>query len=165
MSLSNAQATTLVLALRASADATVVTALQQGDGEKLLKWCNQAASPAVKAWVTAVQPVDSDEASDWASFDTLQAGKRDSWIGAFLTRPRDFSKAKVRKWVTDVWGNATAGSAAEKILQAGQVNCTNAEIILGGTTDTTTNAVTGRDLTWRGPVGLEELGLALARNP
>ena len=34
----------------------------------------------------------------------------------FCATSRDFTKAKIRNWVTDVWGNATAGSNAEAVL-------------------------------------------------
>jgi hypothetical protein len=163
MALSPQQATTLVAALRASVNTTVVAALQLGDAATLLNWCNQAASPAQKAWLEAVPSSDVDEACDWTQFDVIQAGKRDSW-GFFLSRNRDFSKNKIRKWVTDIWGNATSASVSESILQAGTVNMSNAEAVFGGA-DATTGTVTAKKRTWVGPVGQEELGLALARNP
>lgn len=97
------------------------------------------------AWKVSV-PVDAaDEAADYSTFDSIAAGKRDSW-GFFLRIPRDFSRSKVRKWITDVWGNATAGSNAESILRAGVEKARRVEVIIGGTVKTTgTVAAMDRD--------------------
>jgi len=116
---------------------------------------SSAANPVVKAWHTAVAPVDMDDAPDYTSFDAISAGKRDSW-GFLLARPRDFNRGKVRKWITDVWGNATAGSNAEAILQAGLVNATAAEVAIGGTTKTT-GTVSGLDRNYIGGVTVQEV--------
>ena len=97
----------------------------------LLAWCN-GAKAGNPAWRISVPPQDSDEAATYTSYDTLAAGKRDSW-SIFLKFNRDFTKAKVRSWITDVWGNATAGSDAAAILNgAGLRNITRAEAVLGG---------------------------------
>jgi hypothetical protein len=159
-----AQFTTLVAALRASVDSTVVNALAIGNNVALTDWCNAAAAGPVKAWSTSALAQDIDEACDWTQFDTIQAGKRDSW-GFFLALPtRDFTKNKVRKWVTDVWGNATGSLPAVAILQAATFNASNAENILGGTTRTTGD-VSALELNWTGTIVREDLSLALIRNP
>lgn len=128
-------------------------ALASGPGTDyvaLMNALNANANPVVKAWLISVPPEAIDEASNWTAFDGLTAGKRDSWR-FFLDRNRDFTRNKVRSWVTDVWGSATAGSAAETILQAGTRNATRAENVLGGTTRTT-GTVSAADLNWVGSV-------------
>jgi len=169
---SDAQFTTLVAALRASVDSTVVAALAIRNDVALTAWCNQNASPLVKAFSTGVLAKDVDEACDWTQFDAIQAGKRDSW-GFFLNMSsRDFTKAKVRKWVTDVWGNATSSSVAEAILLAGTFNASNAENILGGTSRNT-GTVTALELNYirsstsspTGDININDLSRALNINP
>jgi len=94
------------------------------------------ASPAVLAWSTSVASTTSDDAPDYSTFDALAAGKRDSW-GFFLRNTRDFTRNKTRKWITDIWGNATAASNSEAILLSGTENARVIEVVLGGTTKTT----------------------------
>lgn len=133
-------------------------ALAAGNGTDyvaLMNALNANASPVAKAWVPAVAPEVIDEASNWTAFDALSAGKRDSWR-FFLDRSRDFTRAKVRSWVTDVWGNATGGSASETILQAGTRNATRAENVLGGVTRTT-GTVSALDLNWIGSVTVTDI--------
>jgi hypothetical protein len=119
--------------------------------EKLLT----AANPVVKAWSTAVDPKDMDDAPDYTTFDAISAGKRDSW-GFLLARSRDFTRNKVRTWIADVWGAATANSNSEKILQAGLVNATQLEVIIGGTTKTT-GTVSAIDRTYIGGITVQEV--------
>lgn len=68
---------------------------------------------------------------------------------------RDFSRNKTRKWITDIWGNATAGSSAEAIMQAATENATVAQVALGGTTKTT-GTVTALDRAYAGQVSQED---------
>lgn len=161
MALTNGQQQTLATALRASADATVIAALAVRNDVALTAWCNATASPAVKAWREDVDPRDIDEATPWSNFDNItQAGKRDSW-GYLLRYSRNFSKSKVRKWVTDVWGNATAGSDAEKILTGcATENMSNGEVIFGGTDDIT-GTVTAKKRNVLGPFSLDDVSNAL----
>ena len=116
---------------------------------------SSAASPVVKAWKTAVPASDSDEGVDYSTFDTLVAGKRDSWR-FFLAFSRDFTKVKVRKWITDVFGNATAGSNAEAILNAGVENAKLVETIIGGDVRTT-GTVSAIARNFVGTVSIEEV--------
>jgi len=134
--LTNGQITTLKTWVVASVDPVVVDLRTRGATFELAQFFNEKALPAVSGWREIVAEADADEAPDYSTFDTLAAGKRDSW-GFFLARPRNFSKNKVRKWITDVWGNATAGSNSEVILQAGVENITVAQNIIGGTVRTT----------------------------
>ncbi len=94
------------------------------------------ATPTVLAWMTNVPAVVSDDAPSYSTFDSIVAGKRDSW-GFFLANPRDFTRNKVRSWITDVWGAATASSNSEAILQAGTEKARVVEVALGGATKTT----------------------------
>lgn len=113
------------------------------------------ASPPELAWKTSVPAVVSDDAPSYSTFDSIAAGKRDSW-GFFLAQTRDFTRKKVRDWVVDVWGAATAGSNAEKILQAGTENMRVVEVVLGGTVKTT-GTVTAKDRTYVGSIDLTEV--------
>lgn len=157
--LTDSQMQTLVAAIRASADPTVTAALAIRDDVTLTTWCN-APSPT-DAWRASMQPQDVDEATPWTAFDALSAGKRDSWR-QMLVYPRDFSRNAIRRWVTDVWGNATAGSNAEVILGAAREKATNAQAALGGTVRST-GTVSALDRAFVGQVGLTELSVAQNR--
>lgn len=132
--LTDQQRATLKAAVQANPTANAFLVAQ--DVFSLHAWCNAVAAPAVTAWRNAVTPQESDEAPSYSTFDALAAGKRDSWA-MFLGFARDFTKAKVRNWVEDVWGASAAGNNAEKILQAGTEKATNAQAALGGTTRAT----------------------------
>lgn len=162
--LTNGQLQTLKAAFLANTDPAVQAAVAIGNATFLLGYYNADASPAVKAWRSSVPPEDSDEATPWDQFDNItQAGKRESWVHAFMRYPRDYTKASVRKWVTDVWGNATTGSNAFNILTtAGMRNITRAEQVLGGSATANRNDATAIKLTWEGPLTLDDVGRALS---
>lgn len=111
-------------------------------------------------WITNQPEANSDDAPDYSTFDTIQAGKRESW-GFFLARPRDFTRNKVRKWVTDVWGNATAGSNSEAILLAATEKASRAEVLFGGNTKST-GTVSALDRAWIGEISMQDVADALA---
>lgn len=156
--LTNAQFQTLLAAV--TGDATANGYKLAGDSYSLLAWCNGAASPAQPAWRLNVPAQDADEAATYTTYDSLIAGKRDSW-GIFLRFNRDFSRNKVRNWVTDVWGNATAGSIAEAVLQAGTESATRAQAAIGGTSKTT-GTVTALDRNYVGLVSQAEVNRLVA---
>lgn len=143
-----------IVTLRAAviADATAHALQAAGNLAGLLAWCNGASGTL--AWISAVPVIDAEEAPSYTTYDTLAQGKRDSWL-VFLRSARDFSRAKVRNWIVDVWGNATAGSNAEAVLQAGTVQATNAELKFGGPTRTT-GTVTAVARSWVGVVSETE---------
>jgi hypothetical protein len=107
-------------------------------------------------WVSNASTRSVDDAPNYADFDALTAGKRDSWA-RFLGFDRDFSRSKVRKWVTDVWGNATTGSNSESILLAATRKITRAEKLLAGAA-AITGTVTAFKLDWEGSVDIFEIG-------
>lgn len=156
MALTNAQRNTLRTAIFAETDPTFVGYRNEGNTGLMAQWYNGTLTPNVLAWRSNVTPQESDEAPSYSTFDSIVAGKRDSW-GFFLNYPRDFSKAKVRNWIVDVWGSATAGSNAEAILTAGTRNITRAENVLGGTNTGSTGTVTARRLTWEGPLSNDDV--------
>ena len=164
MPLTTQQETTLAVGIRASTDPVLVAALAIGDAVTITNWVNQAASPTIKAWRESVPIVEIDEAADYTVFDAVPAGKRDSW-GFFLRFSRDFTRNKVRKWVTDIWGNATAGSSAESILLAAVENMTNGQQILGAGTVATTGTVSANKRTFAAILDITTVSLALNRNP
>jgi hypothetical protein len=114
------------------------------------------AAPATLAWKPSVPAADSDDAPDMSTFDALTAGKRDSWALFLGQTTRDFTRNKVRKWITDVWGNATAASNAESVLLAGTENAKRVEVVLGGTTRTT-GTVSALARNYVGDVSLPEI--------
>jgi hypothetical protein len=153
------QLATLKTAILAETDPAFVTARTQGQTPLMTAWYNSPTSPAVKAWASSVDPQVTDEATPWTLFDNISvAPKREGWLHGFLRYPRDYSKGPVRKWVTDVWGNATAGSAAAAILSdAGQRTITRGEAVLGGTVQTSTNTVIAIKLAWEGQITDEDI--------
>lgn len=154
--LTRAQKTTLKAYILNQPDLAPLTSGPGTDYAGIADALNANANPVTLAWRTAVPPTDSDDAPSYTSFDTIAAGKRDSW-GFFLAFPRDFTRNKVRTWVTDVWGNATAGSNAEAILQAGTVKATRAEVALGGNTRTT-GTVSALSRNWEGTLSIADIG-------
>lgn len=129
------------------------------DGDFFIaNYCNQIKSPVVKAWGRAVTDQTINTAPNYSVFDSIVAGKRDSW-GFFLNFPRDFSHNKVRKWIVDVWGEAIAGSNSEAILLAGLEDATVAEVLFGGTTKTT-GTVSGLDRSFVGKITYIDVGEA-----
>ena len=145
-----AQLATLKAAIIADPTAGPIRA--SGDTYSLVAWCNAASTTL--AWRSAVPPQESDEAATYTSYDSLVQGKRDSWQ-IFLMFPRNFTKGKIRSWITDVWGNATASSVAEAVLQAGTAFATNAEAVFGGT-QKTTGTVVAIQRTWEGMVSMSD---------
>lgn len=141
--LTNPQRNTLKAAIIANATANAFRTA--GDTPGLLGYCNGTTFPGspVLAWNVNVQPQTSDEAATYTTYDTLTQGKRDSWR-IFLLFARNFSKNRIRNWVTDVWGAATAGSVAEAILQGATESATFAQNAIGGTARTT-GTVTATD--------------------
>jgi len=140
-------------------EATLITTAINLASADTVSPSNTNANPVVKAWITD-QPVENtDDAPDYSLFDGIVPGKRESW-GFFLRSNRDFSRNKVRKWVTDVWGNATSGSNAELVLQAATKSITFFELMFGGT-DATTGTVTAKKLNILGPVAMQDVSAAL----
>lgn len=125
------------------------------DYQYLATYLDANADPVVLAWKTDMPPTDSDDAPDYATFDSIAQGKRESW-GFFLAFPRNFSRNKVRKWVTDIWGNATAGSNAEAILQAATEPAKRVQVVIGGNTKTT-GTVTALDRTYTGGISISDI--------
>ena len=158
-----AQLAALKAAILSETDVDFVALRNSGATGAMADFYNQVKTPNVKAWRINVDPKDSDEATPWVNFDTItQAGKRDSYIHAFMRYPRDYSKASVRKWITDVWGNATVGSNAASILtDAGLRNITRAEAVLGGNTVTNTNSVSALKLDWEGVLSNDDVVKAI----
>lgn len=128
------------------ANPTANAARIAGDTVALMAWLNGARTPAVAAWYTAAPGALIEQAPSYTTYDSVVAGKRDSWV-MFLRNDRDFTRAKTRNWVVDVWGAAIAASNAEAVLLAGTFNATNTQHSLGGTTRTT-GTVSALDLVY-----------------
>jgi len=154
--LTNTQIQTLATALRTETNPTVVAAMEIRNDVGLAEWCNAAS--VVDVW----QPVMSNrllfEAGDVTKFDGLSAGKRDSWKLLLEFAPIDFARNKMRKAVTDIWGNTDSVA----VLQACTRKATNAENYLGGNS-ATENTVTALKLKWTGTTSYSEIGEILNR--
>lgn len=131
------QIQTLKTFVAASVVPAIVAARTAGATYDLSLLLSAKATPTIKAWRAEVPAKDLDEGADYAAFDSVQAGKRDAWQMFLVYAPRDMSKQKVRKVVTDVWGNATGGSIAESVLNGCTENANVAEVAIGGTTAAT----------------------------
>lgn len=149
--LSAAMVATLKTFVANSVDAQIVDARTRGDTFKLMGLLNADVSPVVKAWGIAMDAPTLDDAATYTTYDSMTQGKRDEWQIFLQFAPRDMSKAKNRAVVTDVWGNATAGSVAESVLNAGTENASVAENAIGGTSRTT-GTVTALDRSFAGDV-------------
>jgi len=148
-------------ALKTYINANYAALVTQQDYSAIADALNLASSgPAVNGWMTSVGAQVIDEASNWTAFDTMSAGKRDSWK-MFFAFSRDFSRGKVRSWVTDIWGAATAGSNAESILLATVEPATVAEVVVGGATRAT-GTVSALDRKWIGRISVYDIGGILA---
>lgn len=148
--LTPAQIATLKTAIAAESDPTFVPLRSAGATYAMMQWYNGTYSPATLAWKTACIAQEMDEGSDYSAYDSVLAGKRDAWALYLQFAPRDLTRNKNRKVVTDVWGAATGGSVAESVLLACTRNITRAENIFGGSTTATTGTVTARKLNWEG---------------
>lgn len=121
----------LKTAITTDTDAGVIAALVIRNDIGIAEIYNQPTNPAVAAWRTNVGPGEVDDNTNWTTFDSLSAGKRDSWQ-MFLARNRDFTRAKVRSWIVDIWGT---GAAAEALMNLGIETATYGQNRLGGTVE------------------------------
>lgn len=151
--LSDAQFVTLRAAV--CANSTAKPLFQAGNGPALNTWLNTAT--ATLGWKAYVNKSTMDEAATYTTYDSLVAGKRDSWVRLLDIGEgyRDFTKNKIRNWIVDIWGSATAGSISEAILLAGTESITNAQVAIGGTVKTT-GTVTATDRSYQGIVTTPE---------
>lgn len=154
--MTEAQQQALATALRAETDAGVVAAMAIRNDVYLAEWCNAAS--AVDAWQSAMINRLLFEAGDVTKFDGLSSGKRDSWKLLLEFAPIDFARNKMRKAVTDIWGNTDSVA----VLQACTRKATNAENYLGGNS-ATENTVTALKLKWTGTTSYSEIGEILNR--
>lgn len=139
-----------ITTVRAAIFATPAAAAQLAAGNVagVQAWAN--GSTATKGWLTAAPIEAMDEAPSYTAYDSMVQGKRDSWV-RFLAYPRNCARNRVRNWVVDVWGNATASSNAEAVLLACTEAATAAQAAIGGT-NRTTGTVSALDRTYTGLV-------------
>ena len=158
--LTSAQQTTLVTALKAETNPTLVAALANRNDAYVLSWCNAAS--AVNAWNPAVHFNTLVAAAPLTLYDGLTQGKRDEWrlLGDY-NDPMDMTRQVNRDTIVDAWGTL---SRSVPILQAGVRLATHAETYFGGTT-ATTNTVSALILTHPGTLDQTELSDALNNNP
>ena len=144
----------LAVSLRGETDPAVIAAVSIRNDVFLTAWCNAAS--AQDCWATAMTDKLLFEATDVTKFDGLTAGKRDAWRLMLDFAPVDFTRNKVRKAVTDTWGNADSVA----VLQACVRKATNGEKYFGGTS-ATENTVTAWKLNWTGYIAIDDVSNAL----
>ena len=154
--MTESQKQALAAALRAETDAGVVAMLAIRNDVWLAEWCNAAS--AVDAWQPAMTNRLLFEAGDVTKFDGLSAGKRDSWKLLLEFAPIDFARNKMRKAVTDIWGNTDSVAVLKDCTR----KATNAEKYLGGNS-ATENTVTALKLTAPGNISISDVSSALNR--
>lgn len=153
--LNASQMQTLATALRAeTTDGIGAIATARANDVLLAEWCNAAS--AQDAWNPTMMDKMLFEATDVAKFDNLTAGKRDAWRLMLEFAPVDFARNKMRKAVTDVWGNTDSVA----VLQACVRKATNGEKYLGGTA-ATENTVTAWKLSVPGYISLDDVSNSL----
>jgi hypothetical protein len=156
--LSKSQLLALKADIAAQTDPVFVIERERRGTAAMAEWYN--AKTASFGWRADVVRADYDDEPDYALFDTMSAGKRESWR-LFIEAPRDFGRTKTRKWITDLWGAATANSASEGVLLAGTRKATRAEVLLAGAS-ATTGTVTALRLQFAGSIGNDDVVAALA---
>jgi len=150
------QSQTLATALRAETDAGVVAMMAIRNDVGLAEWCNAVST--VNAWHPVMTGRLLFEAGDVTKFDGLSAGKRDSWKLLLEFAPIDFARNKMRKAVTDIWGNTDSVA----VLQSCTRKTTHAEAYLGGNS-ATENTVTALKLNWSGTLSHSDISDVLNR--
>jgi hypothetical protein len=148
----------LKAAIAAETDSAFVALRDSGQTGALANWYNEPST--TDAWMVGASAMVLDEGADYAAFDSVVAGKRDAWKLFLTYAPRDMSKNKMRKVVTDVWGNAVAASVAESVLQGCLEKAKKGELVFG-TTSATTGTVTGVKRNWVGSLTNDDIIKAL----
>lgn len=121
-----AQLKTLVAALRASSDPTVLALWQARNYAGLVEWLNGNSTTA--AWMVEVSKRDLFEAMYIATYDSVTAGRKESWKLMMDLAPIDFTRQKMRKGILDIFET----SDANKMLADFTEKASRAEEILGG---------------------------------
>jgi hypothetical protein len=160
------QLTTLVNALKASVNPTVVSLLAARNDWELCAWCNADASPQVKAW-RFVPKVDIFKAWDASELDNVSAASKRETLWNLLNQAGglDCSVAAGPKIITDLFPNASTPTSRAAILNIAWENASNAEVLMGGLVDVTSatppTAITAKIRSWIGDVPLADLSRAL----
>jgi hypothetical protein len=153
-SLTPAQRVTIRDSINVETAPAVVAARAIRDDYAISDWCNSPS--ATDAWIASVSGKALFEAMDITKYDSLTAGKRDSWSLMLSNVPLDMGRNKLRSAVVDVWGSTDSVS----VLQAMREKATNCQMYLGGTSKTT-NTVTGLDRIWSGTVSGNDMSAIL----
>lgn len=141
-------------AINAEIDPGVVACRQARDDGCIATY--YAALTSTKAWRSAMPAREMFESTNLTAFDGLTAGKRDSWKLMMDNSPIDFTRAKMRSAVNDVWG----ATDRDVILNAATEFASRFEMLYGGNS-ATTGGVTAikRNLIY--PVNINDVSSAL----
>jgi hypothetical protein len=157
VSLNKSQLAVLKAAIASETDPAFVAERERSGTAAMAAWYNVPTTTL--GWRSDVVRAEYDDEPDYTLFDTMSAGKRDSWR-LFMETTRDFRRIKTRKWLTDLWGAATANSAAEGILLAGTRKLTRGEVLLAGGS-ATTGTVTALRIQQSGDITNDDVVAAL----
>lgn len=156
--LTSSQQTVLAAHIKANTNPTVVDALAIRNDQAIAEYYNGNSNTS--AWISSLSNNDLFQSCDITKFDSLTAGKRDSWRMMLDFSPINFTKAKNRKAVQDIWGNTDSVA----ILTDCTRKATRAEEVFGGES-ATTNTVTALKLNWEGTLSTNDVSYALNNNP
>jgi len=155
--LTDAQAQTLVAALRADADPAVAAALAARNDTEVARIYNLPTAFIV--WKTSVTPNEWDTAmmQGATQMDALTVGKRDT-LFVVMSRNRDCRDPNVVTTINDLTGTQNMLKAA--LVAACKRVASKAETLF--TTGTGTTAAPG-SLIWEGPLTVNDVSNALNR--
>lgn len=156
--LTKAQEATLAAAIRTETNAGVIAALASGDSLALQAWC--ASDSPTDAWESSMPGRLLFESIAVAKFTALSGVNREAWQYLLQFAPIDFSRNKFRKAVTDIWGPTDSVT----VLQACVRKANYGEFYLGGTV-ASEGSVSALNLKVVGVLNVEDISLALNRNP
>ena len=154
-----AELTALKAHILANTDPAVQAALAIRNDTELQRLYNLPASPTVAAWLKAATARQIFEATNITQFDSVSAGKRETWRMLMDFAPIDFGRNQMRNALMDVW-SAQNASQRNSILTALTEPATVAQVALGGT-NRTSEGVTALDRNFWGQVSIADIGAAL----
>lgn len=139
MSLTTAQFNTLKAAV--IADPTAAAARTAGDTYTLLQWCNGPST--TKAWrprVPGTEVYAAHVPDEYINRSIPERGAFD--LMCLVPQPHDFTQARTRTGVANIFSGTTQSSSRTTIFAAAQEFATNAQAAIGGT-NASVGAITG----------------------
>ena len=153
MALDDTQLLAVKTALLASTDPNVQQWVAIRNDTALAEWLNSAS--AVNAWRNDVAGSELSDEMKFNLFDTIAAAKREAWAILVSKEKCDFTKANIRKAITDIW----ATEQQSDLLNVGVEKASQLEVILGYS-NVTTGPVTAAKRNYIGDISVNEVSYA-----